>query len=200
MITTIAPMILKIPYMANSSSFPTVLSTDYADLMPADANRAWHVRCSFGFKLGADDFIAKPFSVAELAARLEMALRRAAPRTTTAAPTASGSWRIGELVIDTARCQVTVDGATVHLTPTECRLLGILASRPDMVRSRPELANLVWGYYDPDIGRSLDVHMRRLRAKLTAGAASVPRLVTRRGFGYELVQAPRRDGTSAMEA
>jgi two-component system response regulator MtrA len=156
-----------------------------------------HEDPTLGFKLGADDFIAKPFSVDELQARLELALRRPGPPSETAAPAASGSRRIGELVIDTARCRVTLDGATVHLTPTEYHLLCTLASRPDTVLSRKELANQVWGYYDPDVGRSLDVHMRRLRTKLNAGEGSVPRVLTRRGFGYELVQAPSRDGGSA---
>jgi DNA-binding response OmpR family regulator len=155
---------------------------------------------ALGFKLGADDFIAKPFSTDELLVRLEAALGRGAPRPATERPGASTGWRIGELAIDDARCRVTLGGEVIHLTPTEYQLLCALASRPDRVVSRKELAEQVWGHYDPDIGRSLDVHMRRLRAKLNAGVAPPPRVVTLRGFGYELVGAAQPDGAAATGA
>jgi DNA-binding response OmpR family regulator len=155
-----------------------------------------HDDLALGFKLGADDFIAKPFSPGELLVRLEAALRRAAPRPAMERPAASTGWHIGELVIDGARCRVTLGGEAVHLTPTEYQLLCALASRPDRVVSRRELGEQVWGSYDPDIGRTLDVHMRRLRAKLNAGVVPAPSLVTLRGFGYELVGAAATEGVN----
>lgn len=144
-----------------------------------------------GLKLGADDFIAKPFSVDELLARMEAALRRRAPRAASETPYPPGDQRIGELVINQARCQVTLGGERLRLTPTEYRLLCALASRPDELFSREELAKRVWGYHDVGVGRSLDVHMRRLRTKLNAGVVTPPSLVTLRGFGYKIVEEPR---------
>jgi DNA-binding response OmpR family regulator len=144
-----------------------------------------------GLKLGADDFIAKPFSVDELQARVEAALRRASLGTGTPAPPEEASERIGQLVIDKPRCQVRLGGREIGLTPTEYRLLCALASRPDHVLSREELAERVWGHYDPGIGRSLDVHLRRLRAKLNTGPVPPPALLTVRGFGYQLAREPR---------
>jgi DNA-binding response OmpR family regulator len=153
-----------------------------------------------GFKLGAEDFVAKPFSVDELEARVEAALRRA----TLGVPAAQGTpqeseQRIGQLVIDRARCRVTLGEQVIRLTPTEYRLLCALANRPDVVLSREELAERVWGYHDPGVGRSLDVHMRRLRAKLDAGAAPPPALVTVRGFGYRLDRQVRHQAAVSVE-
>jgi DNA-binding response OmpR family regulator len=155
---------------------------------------------ALGFKLGAEDFVAKPFSVGELEARIEAALRRASPRGAAESPPARGVQRIGELAIDRTRCLVTLGGQAVRLTPMEYRLLCALADRPDEMLSRQELAERVWGYHDPGVGRSLDVHMRRLRAKLDAGAAPPPALVTVRGFGYRLDREARHQAAVSAEA
>ena len=138
-----------------------------------------------GLRLGADDFIAKPFAIEHLLARVEAALRHAPLRAAGASESGDGACHIGGLVIDRARCQVKVGGLKLPLTPTEYRLLCALADRPDEVRSHKELATQVWGYYDQGIARSLAVHMRRLRAKLKAGRV-LPSVVSVRGFGYRL--------------
>jgi two-component system KDP operon response regulator KdpE len=139
-----------------------------------------------GFKLGADDFVRKPFSTDEFEARVEAALRRPL---LLAAPTPSHEdvQRIGPLALDRARCRVTVGGEIIHLTPTEFRLLCALADPPNRVHDAKGLAERVWGSYDPGIGRSLQVHIRRMRAKLNAGPVRPPALVAARGFGYRLV-------------
>jgi DNA-binding response OmpR family regulator len=144
-----------------------------------------------GLKLGADDYVSKPFSDEELAARIEAVLRRANPCPPGESASRPGYRPLGALVIDEPRCRVTLGDEELHLTPTEYRLLTCLAHRADEVLSRKELAERVWGYHDPDVGRSLDVHMRRLRAKLDAGAERAPRLVTLRGFGYQLLCEPK---------
>jgi DNA-binding response OmpR family regulator len=149
-----------------------------------------------GFKLWADDFIAKPFSVDELEVRIERVLRKPVPRDTAPAARPATVQRIGDLVIDQARCRVTRSGEVVHLTPTEYRLLCVLAGRPDHVLARRELAEEVWGCYDTGVARSLDVHMRRLRAKLREGVSGPPRLVNARGFGYQLVSEPEGEVVS----
>jgi DNA-binding response OmpR family regulator len=144
---------------------------------------------AIGLKLGAVDFLAKPFSVSELEARVEAALRRAPPERDI--PQTEGTPRaVGALVIDEARRRVTLGGEAIPLTPTEYRLLSLLAARADAVLSRRELAEAVWGSYDAGIGSSLAVHLRRLRAKLSRGPVPPPALLTMRGFGYRLVDEP----------
>jgi DNA-binding response OmpR family regulator len=143
-----------------------------------------------GFKLGADDFVGKPFSMDELAARIEAALRRANSAPPGDPESRPGRHEVGPLVIDEPRCRVTLGGKEVRLTPTEYRLLCVLASRAGEVLSRKELAERVWGYHDPDVGRSLDVHMRRLRIKLEGQSEAAPQLMTLRGFGYQLSCEP----------
>jgi DNA-binding response OmpR family regulator len=133
-----------------------------------------------GLRSGADDYVVKPFSMAELQARIEAVLRRARPRP-------DAVLVAGPLRVDVHRHEVTVDGRRVVLTPKEFDLLATLARDPGAVISRSRLLLEVW--HTPWRGneRTLDVHMNTLRAKLDA-----PHLVeTIRGIGYRLaVPAP----------
>lgn len=140
-----------------------------------------------GLRLGADDFVAKPFSLEDLEARIDAVLRRAR-RPHTAGHSELESYRIGSLVIDRRRLQASVNGHQLQLTPTEYRLLSALASQPDTALSRPELAQLVWGYTDGLHGRALDVNIRRLRLKLAAGGLTSPAIISVRGYGYKLLR------------
>jgi DNA-binding response OmpR family regulator len=137
-----------------------------------------------GLRLGADDFVAKPFVVDELEARMRRVLRL----TAAAAKRTPGAQRLGALAIDRAMCEVQLGGERLALTPTEYRLLCELMDQPGMVRSRAELAARVWGFQDASVLRTLDVHMRRLRAKLRSGVVPGPLVVARRGLGYQLVE------------
>jgi DNA-binding response OmpR family regulator len=152
-------------------------------------------------KLGADDFIAKPFDIYDLLARIEALLRRAAEYASSATNQQHGVIRIGELAIDHSLHEVTLAGRILQLTPTEYRLLTVLAARPDQVVARDALAKLVWG--DPDTGnsRTIDVHIGRLRLKLSHTGRSAPQIASVRGFGYKLVAAAgRAPQPSALEA
>ena len=141
-----------------------------------------------GFQLGADDFLRKPFTLDELQARIDLRLRGTRPAfSADRANPDDQVERMGGLSIDKARCVVTVEGEVLQLTPTEYRLLTALAGRANEVFSRHELAEHIWGSVDDGVIRSLDVHIRRLRAKLTTATDEGPYLLTRRGFGYQLV-------------
>lgn len=138
-----------------------------------------------GLKLGADDFVAKPFDFDELEARIEAVLRRST-RTREAPPTPPDEIRVHDLVISQSRAMVSVAGQVVHLTRTEYHLLVALASRPDEVLSREMLGQLVWGYHDLGTGHLIDVHMARLRLKLRRPSKGAALIVTVRGTGYTM--------------
>jgi two-component system response regulator VicR len=141
-------------------------------------------------KLGAEDFIAKPFDVQEFVARVEAVLRRAR-----AAHPSAPTQHLGDLVIDRGRLIVECGGQTLPLTPTEFRLLGALATRPNAVLSRGDLAEAVWGSAHVGQSRAVDVHVRRLRQKLHGLRNRAPRISTVRGMGYRLV--PPSGGAAA---
>lgn len=144
---------------------------------------------TLGLKLGADDFIPKPFDLYELVARVEAVLRRSGGGGSVPA----GEQRVGSLVLDRSRHLAQVAGQPLPLTPTEFRLLAALTGRPNEVLSRSELAEAVWGYGEIGQSRAIDVHVRRLRQKLEVLEGSAPQVTTVRGFGYKLV----REVTSA---
>ena len=144
-----------------------------------------------GLRLGADDFIAKPFDIYDLEARIEAVLRRAAQHQAVEPAAEPDHYRVGDLVVDRSRRRVTLGPDELQLTPTEYRLLSTLASRPDEVFTRDELAQRVWGYQDASSGRAIDVHIRRLRVKLDSASVPPPPIISVRGFGYKLSREQR---------
>ena len=137
-----------------------------------------------GLAVGADDYVTKPFSMREVVARIRALLRRVERA---AALAASGDARtdVGALSIDGATRRVTVRGDDVHLTPLEFDLLFALAAEPGTVRSRDALMREVWGWADASGTRTLDSHVKALRAKIGAD-----RVRTVHGVGYALEVAP----------
>jgi DNA-binding response OmpR family regulator len=134
-----------------------------------------------GFERGADDYVVKPFSYAELRLRIRGLLRRMDGR-----PEA-GVVRVGELVVDPARRSVTVRGERIALTQKEYALLLALVREPTRVFGKDELLASVWGFRTPGITRTIDSHACRLRRKL--GHAGDVFVVNVWGVGYRLVDA-----------
>jgi DNA-binding response OmpR family regulator len=135
-----------------------------------------------GLEHGADDYITKPFSPGELAARVRTVLRRANPPASAAAP--AGQLRIGELVIDRRSREVRRRGAAVALTAREFDLLSFLAAHPRRVFSRAQLMERVWGYAAALDTGTVTVHIRRLREKIEPDPGRPIHVQTVWGIGY----------------
>jgi two-component system, OmpR family, phosphate regulon response regulator PhoB len=132
-----------------------------------------------GLEAGADDYLTKPFSPKELAARIQAVLRRRAPEL------ADGVVQIGDLRLDPASRRVTAASEPVQLGPTEFRLLHFFMTHPERIYTRAQILDLVWGDHVFIDERTVDVHIRRLRKELEATGHD--RLIdTVRGSGYGL--------------
>ena len=131
-----------------------------------------------GLEAGADDYVTKPFGLAELRSRIRAVLRRAHGRVV------EGTVRVGPVVLDQRMRQVTVNGVPVRLTFSEFELLGCLMDRPGKLFTRQELLRAIWGdsaYRDP---RAIDVHIRHLREKLEERPEQPQLILPVRGAGY----------------
>lgn len=132
-----------------------------------------------GFSLGGDDYMAKPFSVKELQARVKAILKRSSQ----ANADAETRWVKGDLVVDITTNRVTIKDEEVSLTKKEFEILTLLAQSAPNVLTRSEILNSVWGDNEFVLDRTVDVHITRLRKKLGDYSALI---VNRSGFGYYL--------------
>ena len=131
-----------------------------------------------GLELGADDYLAKPFSPRELTARVRAVLRRSQGGTAATAPAA---W-----THDPARCRISYRGKALELTRNEYRLLAALLASPGRVFNRDQLMTAAWDDPGAALDRTVDAHIKMLRAKLREAAPDADPIVTHRGLGYSL--------------
>ncbi|MEP6820205.1 MAG: response regulator transcription factor [bacterium] len=140
-----------------------------------------------GYEAGADDYLAKPFSPRELEFRIAALLRR----TSESEPdTDNERVQVGELVIDKRRHEVVREGARIDLTPLEFQILELLASEPGRAWSRNDLLDRVWSTEYEGYQRNIDPHINRLRKKLETDPKNPRYVLTVRGVGYKLNEAP----------
>ena len=137
-----------------------------------------------GLKLGADDYLTKPFEVIELLARIEALLRRS-PYQTEASP--NGAFRFGDIGVDFKSAEVTRNAIRVELSAMEFRLLQYFIENRGTVHSRDDLLDAVWGYDAMPTTRTVDVHVAWLRQKLEENPRHPQFIHTVHGFGYKFV-------------
>ena len=140
-----------------------------------------------GFAAGADDYLAKPFSPRELEVRIEALLRRGSSVTLAAD---NERIEVGDLVIDKRRHEVSRAGVRIDLTPLEFQILELLASEPGRAWSRNALLDQVWSTEYEGYQRNIDPHINRLRKKLEDDPKNPHYVLTVRGVGYKLNEAP----------
>ena len=156
--------------LIKATSTPVLIMTSYSSIKSAIDS----------MKMGAVDYIAKPFSPRELIARIRAVLRRRAP------PDEVSALQWGDLVLDVPGFQLRYAGQAVRLGPIEFRLLASLMRQPSRVFSRRQLLDLVWGDQAAIEERTVDVHIKRLRESLGEASHWVE---TVRGVGYRMAEA-----------
>ncbi len=136
-----------------------------------------------GLKLGADDYLTKPFEMMELLARIEARLRRAPPPATIDAE----AYRFGAIQVDFRKAEVTREGAAINLSAREYQLLRYFIEHRGATISRDELLNQVWGYTAMPNTRTVDVHVAWLRQKIEPNPKHPQYILTAHGLGYRFV-------------
>jgi two-component system alkaline phosphatase synthesis response regulator PhoP len=134
-------------------------------------------------KVGADDYLVKPFEMAELLARIEALMRRSASAAT--ATTTTDSYRFGDVAVDFRRAEVTKNGVPVELSAREFKLLRYFIEHRGAALSRDELLNEVWGYNAMPSTRTVDVHIAWLRQKIEDNPRHPQLILTVHGLGYK---------------
>jgi two-component system alkaline phosphatase synthesis response regulator PhoP len=155
----------------NGSAVPVIMLTA----------RGQEIDKVLGLKLGADDYVTKPFGFMELMARVEALLRRAAGRSGGRAET----YRFGEVQVDFKKAEVRRKGKQIEMSARELRLLQYFIEHRGEVIPRERLLDEVWGYDETPMTRTVDMHVAKLRKKLEGRASHPEFLVTVHGMGYK---------------
>ncbi|MGO1481275.1 MAG: response regulator transcription factor [Brachybacterium sp.] len=177
---------LMLPHVDGSVLLAEIRRTSAVPVLVLSAKDAVFTKVDM-LRLGADDYVTKPFDLAELTARVEALLRRSSPAAETSGPLAHGP-----LSLEPGTARVTLDGAEVALTATEFRLLHLLLETPGQVFSRPRIYEAVWG--EPFVGddAAVKTHLSNLRTKLRESAPHVDPIETVWGLGYRLRALPQQ--------
>jgi two-component system catabolic regulation response regulator CreB len=146
--------------------------------------RAGEVDRIVGLEIGGDDYVVKPFSPRELSARVKAVLRRFQSAAVNAP--AAGGWEAGPFRIDEDRAQIHFGGQRLVLSGTEFRLLRALCQKPGRVYARASLMEIAWDDPGAALERTVDAHIKSLRAKLKEARPDLDPIETHRGFGYSL--------------
>lgn len=175
---------VMLPRMSGIDVCREIRSVDETPVIMVSA-RNEEIDAVVALEVGADDYVAKPYRVRELVARMRTVLRRSA---TSAAPVGTeGVLHVGDLSLDRDRHEVEVGGSLVTLPLKEFDLLAMLMENNGIVVTRQTLIDRVWGYDYVGDTKTLDVHIKRLRAKVEPNPEKPERIVTIRGLGYKLV-------------
>ncbi len=142
-----------------------------------------------GLEVGADDYITKPYRMREVVARMRAVLRRSPGDGSVASELSPGSVAVGDVVLDPEEHRVTIDGGDVSLPLKEFELLHLLLANAGRVLPRETLIDRVWGSDYVGDTKTLDVHIKRLRAKVEPDPANPTRIITYRGLGYKFDRA-----------
>ena len=142
-----------------------------------------------GLEVGADDYITKPYRMREVVARMRAVLRRSPGDGSVASELSPGSVAVGDVVLDPDEHRVTIDGGDVSLPLKEFELLHLLLVNAGRVLPRETLIDRVWGSDYVGDTKTLDVHIKRLRAKVEPDPANPTRIITYRGLGYKFDRA-----------
>ena len=172
---------LMLPGLAGTEVCRRLRARDPVPIVMLTAKNA-EVDRLLGLEIGADDYVSKPFSMAELIGRARAILRRQE----LAWSGTEGVKRVGDLELDPVRHVVSVAGEARQLTPSEFRLLRMLAGSPKKVFSRREIMQYLWDSTYIGDQRACDIHISNLRRKLEEDPANPRRIVTVRGVGYKL--------------
>jgi two-component system response regulator RegX3 len=137
-----------------------------------------------GLEVGADDYVTKPYRIRELIARMRAVMRR---QTGTDRTLPADAMQVGDVALDPERHEVRIRGSITPMPLKEFELLHVLLANVDRVIARGDLIDLVWGFDYVGDTKTLDVHVKRLRAKVELDPANPERIVTIRGLGYKYV-------------
>ena len=176
---------VMLPRMSGIDVCRKIRSTSHTPIIMVSA-RNEEIDAVVALEVGADDYVGKPYRVRELIARMRTVLRRAGGPNSSRDEPASSVLEVGDIALDRDRHEVTIAGELVQLPLKEFQLLALLMENAGIVVTRQTLIDRVWGYDYVGDTKTLDVHIKRLRAKVEPSPDTPERIVTIRGLGYKL--------------